>query len=351
MANEEITRPTTIVHMMEGNVTRLFLEPGIEAIHRVDIIWWIEHIKLRIEPGWSTIPGPPIHSFQMASLRSIEQDHRRIRSICPNLATNPLPPYTSMNSLNMLIWNCCGAGNNIFRRNMKELLYLHKLDILILMETKVTFSSMGNFFNNLGFSASIIIDPVGRSGGLWLIRNTDHLNVRASVVSNQYIQATVHKEDSEEWLLSVVYANPNPSARETLWEELEDTVNNISKPWLVIRDFNDFTNQSECRSFSHTHNHGRTRRFTERINNCNLIDLESVRPLLTWTNNRQGLANTMERLNRAMSNDQWRVFLTVRTLPRTYFDHSPLVVHTQGSCASDFCVNLYNDACHEMTLL
>ncbi|KAI7983884.1 hypothetical protein LOK49_LG15G02525 [Camellia lanceoleosa] len=290
MANEEITRPTTIVHMMEGNVTRLFLEPGIEAIHRVDIIWWIEHIKLRIEPGWSTIPGPPIHSFQMASLRT---------------------------------------GNNIFRRNMKELLYLHKLDILILMETKVTFSSMGNFFNNLGFSASTIIDPVGRSGGLWLIWNTDHLNVRASAVSNQYIQATVHKEDYEEWLLSAVYANPNPSARETLWEELEDTVNNISKPWLVIRDFNDFTNQSECRSFSHTHNHGRTRRFTERINNCNLIDLESVRPLLTWTNNRQGLANTMERLNRAMSNDQWRVFLTVRTLPRTYFDHSPLVVHTQ----------------------
>ncbi|KAL7174520.1 hypothetical protein ACSBR2_033717 [Camellia fascicularis] len=41
---------------------------------------------------------------------------------------------------------------------MKELLHLHKLEILILMETKVTFSFMGNFFNNLGFSASNIID-------------------------------------------------------------------------------------------------------------------------------------------------------------------------------------------------
>ncbi|KAL7249819.1 hypothetical protein ACSBR1_011904 [Camellia fascicularis] len=59
---------------------------------------------------------------------------------------------------------------------MKELLHLHKLEILILMETKVTFSSIGNFFNNLGFSASTIVDPVGRSGGIWLIWNTNHVN-------------------------------------------------------------------------------------------------------------------------------------------------------------------------------
>ncbi|KAL7187043.1 hypothetical protein ACSBR1_037168 [Camellia fascicularis] len=41
----------------------------------------------------------------------------------------------------------------------------------------------------------------------------------------------------------------------------------------------------------------------------------------------------MERLDRAMSNDRWRALFpegTVRTLPRTYLDHSPLVVLTQG---------------------
>ncbi|KAI8012925.1 hypothetical protein LOK49_LG05G01847 [Camellia lanceoleosa] len=102
---------------------------------------------------------------------------------------------------------------------MKELLYLHKPEMLILMETKVTFSSMGNFFNNLGFSASTIVDPVGRSR---------------------------------------VYASPNPSARETLWGELEDIANSINKPWLVTGDFNDYTNQSERRSFFHTHNHSRS---------------------------------------------------------------------------------------------
>lgn len=64
---------------------------------------------------------------------------------------------------------------------------------------------------------------------------------------------------------------------------------------------------------------------------ANLIDLGSSRLRMTWTNNRQGLANTMERLDRAMSNSEWRTMFpeaTVRVLPRTYSDHSPFVVYT-----------------------
>ncbi|KAL7239070.1 hypothetical protein ACSBR2_005045 [Camellia fascicularis] len=107
----------------------------------------------------------------------------------------------------------------------------------------------------------------------------------------------------------------------------------MDKPWLVSGDFNDFVSQDERRSFTPNHHNNRCQKFSERINNCNLMDLGSVGPRLSWTNNRQGLANTMERLDRAMSNDKWRALFpegTVRTLPRTYSDHSPLVVYTQG---------------------
>ncbi|KAL7170539.1 hypothetical protein ACSBR2_035417 [Camellia fascicularis] len=107
----------------------------------------------------------------------------------------------------------------------------------------------------------------------------------------------------------------------------------MEKPWLVTRDFNDYINHTERRSFSPHYNHNRSQKFAERINNCNLIDLGCVGPRFTWTNNRHRLANTMERLDRAMSNDKWRALFpkgTVRTLPRTYSDHSPLIVLTQG---------------------
>ncbi|KAI8005010.1 hypothetical protein LOK49_LG08G03366 [Camellia lanceoleosa] len=105
----------------------------------------------------------------MASMRSRDQDHRRIRSILPGLATDPLPEYPTMDSLNILVWNCREAGSNAFKRNMRELISTHKLEILILMETKVPYSSIGNFFNNMGFIAAIIVDPIGRVCGIWLL--------------------------------------------------------------------------------------------------------------------------------------------------------------------------------------
>ncbi|KAI8027938.1 hypothetical protein LOK49_LG02G03797 [Camellia lanceoleosa] len=73
----------------------------------------------------------------------------------------------------------------------------------------------------------------------------------------EYIQATIHKEDYEEWVLLAVYASPNLAARENLWEELEETANNMNQPWLVAGNFNDFTVQSE-RSFSPNHNFNKT---------------------------------------------------------------------------------------------
>ncbi|KAL7261989.1 hypothetical protein ACSBR1_000391 [Camellia fascicularis] len=136
----------------------------------------------------------------------------------------------------------------------------HKPELLVLMKTEVTFSSLGNFFNNLGFSASTVVDPISRMGGIWMLWDIDHINVRTSFVSDQYIQATIHKEDYEEWIFSAVYANSNPATRDILWKELERTANNMNQPWLVAGDFNDFTDLSEKRSFSPNHNFTKSKR-------------------------------------------------------------------------------------------
>ncbi|XP_028078004.1 uncharacterized protein LOC114279914 [Camellia sinensis] len=107
----------------------------------------------------------------------------------------------------------------------------------------------------------------------------------------------------------------------------------MEKSWLVAGDFNDYGSQNDIRSFSTNHNPRRSQKFLDRANNCNLLDFDSTGPKLTWINNRQGLANTMERLDRAMCNEDWRTMFSeaiVQVLPRTYSDHSPLIVHTQG---------------------
>ncbi|KAI8023817.1 hypothetical protein LOK49_LG03G00556 [Camellia lanceoleosa] len=134
----------------------------------------------------------------MASMRSEEADCRRIRSIVKDMVTDSPLIYPSMDLLRILFWNCRGADNNNFKRNLTEIVRAHKPEILILMETKVPFSKMGNFFNRLGFTASTIVDPIGRVGGIWIVWDTSQVNVRASSVNSQAIHATIHKEDYDE---------------------------------------------------------------------------------------------------------------------------------------------------------
>ncbi|KAI8030262.1 hypothetical protein LOK49_LG01G02852 [Camellia lanceoleosa] len=84
----------------------------------------------------------------------------------------------------------------------------------------------------------------------------------------------------------------------------------------------------------------RTQKFNARMNRCNLMDLGYSGPHLTWSNGRQSMANTLERLDRAACNSEWRLASTkgvVRNLPRTYSDHSLMVVYTQGMSSHPLC--------------
>ncbi|XP_028077279.1 uncharacterized protein LOC114279250 [Camellia sinensis] len=228
--------------------------------------------------------------------------------------------------------------DNKFKRDIKELIKIHKPDILVLMETKVEFQSMGMFFNTLGLTTSAHVDLIGKSGGIWMLWNPNNVNVRISKANSQMILATISRQNYPEWMLSAVYASPNPRVRDELWENLDNIAQDMNQPWLVAGDFNDYGSSVEKQGFTMNQNQNltqsqtRSRKFNDRINHCNLMDLGCTGPKLTWSNNRQGWANTLARLDRALCNTEWRTqFLDgfVRNVPRTYSDHSPMMVYTQ----------------------
>ncbi|KAL7258268.1 hypothetical protein ACSBR1_004400 [Camellia fascicularis] len=118
--------------------------------------------------------------------------------------------------------------------------------------------------------------------------------------------------------------------RDELWNDLTTLAQHTQEPWLVARDFNDYSSSEDKRSFSTSQSQSlsqsqrRSQKFSDRISSCNLMDLGCVGPRLTWTNNRKGWANTF-----------------VCNLPRTYSDHSPLLLHTQGTNPSIPPSNLF----------
>ncbi|KAL7220555.1 hypothetical protein ACSBR2_013438 [Camellia fascicularis] len=165
---------------------------------------------------------------------------------------------------------------------------------------------------------------------LW---NPNVVNVRIVEASSQLITATISRQDFPDWLLLAVYASPNSCQRDELWEHLEAISQNMIEPWIVAGDFNDFSTTQEKRNFNGNQDQRRSRKFNERMHHCNLMDLGCSGPRLTWSNNRKGWANTMIRLDRAMCNTEWRTSFpnsSVRNFPRTYSDHYPMMVFTQG---------------------
>ncbi|KAL7211640.1 hypothetical protein ACSBR2_014486 [Camellia fascicularis] len=100
--------------------------------------------------------------------------------------------------MDLLVWNCRKADNKRFKRNLRELVQIHKSDIIVLMETKVELIAIGMFFNCMKFTASTHVDPVSRSGGIWMLWKLTVVNVRVVEASSQQITATISRQDYQD---------------------------------------------------------------------------------------------------------------------------------------------------------
>lgn len=133
-------------------------------------------------------------------LKSMVESHSRIKAIVGGNSplNNPNPNHTS--SMDLLFWNYRGTGNCVFKRNFKDLMKNQKPDIVVLMETKVELGTMGMFFHRLGLTSSIHVDPIGRSGGIWLPWNPNQATVRVSQANSQVITATISHQGYPNWI-------------------------------------------------------------------------------------------------------------------------------------------------------
>ena len=80
-----------------------------------------------------------------------------------------LSPFST--SMKMIAWNCQGAGNEMFRAHAYELHRRHRLDILIIIEPRIVDVRAQGVIDTLPYTHSQRVDPIGFSGGIWLLWN------------------------------------------------------------------------------------------------------------------------------------------------------------------------------------
>lgn len=139
-------------------------------------------------------------------------------------------------SMIIMTWNCQGDGSKEFLRAAHLLINTHKLDILVLLETKVSGARANEIYKKLRFDSWFRIESIGYSGGIWiLVKNSVNISLRYT--HPQFAVLDVNNR-SKCWNLVVVYASPDRGLREKLWSDLNGDHLGLTKNWMVARDFN-----------------------------------------------------------------------------------------------------------------
>lgn len=226
----------------------------------------------------------------------------------------------------VLSWNCKGAVSKEFGRVFRDIVRVHKPDIVALQEPRCTGIRARNRIRSLGFNYSEVIYCNGFSGGIWLMWKDVNLKVLVLIRNPHFLHVKVEDGSGEVFFLTVVYASPREGERAITWADLEEVSIHVNGCWLMMGDFNKITSVEEKKGGAEV-NHQRCNEFAQWINKCNL-HVELVGTRFTWRGlKRDGLERVFERLDRVLCNLDWRLKYHegfAKVLHRVYSDHHPI---------------------------
>ncbi|KAB5545180.1 hypothetical protein DKX38_013292 [Salix brachista] len=207
---------------------------------------------------------------------------------------------------------------------------MYAIDVFAVLEPRISGSKALNVATNLGFSHYHIVDATGFSGGVWLLWNGSIVSLQVIAHASQSITALVHAQNKC-WLLTVVYANPNPRIRESLWTYFDGLAKTSNLPWLVMGDFNDIVCASE-KCGGNLDSGGSA--FVDWIDRNHLIDLGFSGSKFTWCNKRNAEGIIWKRIDRGLSNSAWRLLFPeahLSHLTRINSDHCPIMIRLDSN--------------------
>lgn len=111
--------------------------------------------------------------------------------------------------VNIIAWNCRGALKPSFQNHLRELVRDHDSAILIVMETRIGGERAREITDRLSFDGAIHSDTIGFAGGLWILWNSDRVQITQLAMSGQEIHVLFKVLLSNfEFICTAVYTSP-----------------------------------------------------------------------------------------------------------------------------------------------
>ena len=185
---------------------------------------------------------------------------------------------------------------------IRELIRCYNPTILVVMETRIGGERAREITNRLPFDGDIHTETIGYAGGLWLLWNSDRVEITALANTEQEIHTVIKVRNSNSsWLFTAIYASPRIAERHVLWENLIKVAEMHNMPWVLAGDFNEPLMEGD-KFGRRVVSVNRSLLFKEYLYKCSMIDIGFSGPRFTWTNKTNVQALIQERIDRFFVN-------------------------------------------------
>ena len=124
----------------------------------------------------------------------------------------PTPKHIFL--MNIIMWNCRGALKPSFQKHVGELVRNYNPAMLVVMETCVRGGRAKDITDRLPFDGSVHTDTIGYADGLWLLWDSERVDVTPLANTDQEIHAIVKVRNSNSsWFFTAVYASSRSAER------------------------------------------------------------------------------------------------------------------------------------------
>ncbi|KAK2664364.1 hypothetical protein Ddye_002938 [Dipteronia dyeriana] len=146
--------------------------------------------------------------------------------------------------MKIFVWNDRGLGStrafNVLHFHMQET----KPEVMFLIETRCDHVKLENWRIKLGFACKLVVDSVGKSGGLCLFWSSD-LHVELLTYSQAHMDVRIWHNKNHSWRFTGFYGHPDRSLRAQSWILLRQLAGMYNLPWVCMGNFNEIQCDSE----------------------------------------------------------------------------------------------------------
>lgn len=182
--------------------------------------------------------------------------------------------------MSLLSWNCRGLGGDLTVRTLKRIILKHKPSLVFLSETHCRLQKCTRVAKICKYKELFAVDAKQNAGGFCVFWQDD---IEVSIISsnkNHIHMSIYHAALPTKWLLTCVHGPPYEHEKPIFWSQLENLVNNINEPCIMIGDLNEIMSSDEKfrgRKFGST-----SRNYLENfVSNTGAIDIGSIGNIFT----------------------------------------------------------------------